>query len=50
MRSYRVNGEVHADGELVLDSLVNDVSHFSADVLVFVDRPQHLVDLAIFTV
>ncbi len=49
-RSYRIDGEVHADGQLVLDSLIDLLLHLVAQVLVLVGRAQHLVDLAILTV
>ena len=48
--AYRVDGEVHADSQLVLDSLIDLVLDLVAYVLVLVGRAQHLVDLAVLTV
>ena len=48
--SYRIDGEVHADGQLVLDSLIDLLLHLVAQVLVLVGRTKHLVDLAVLTV
>ncbi len=47
MYTYRVDGEVLADGELVLDALVDLLLDLLADVLVLVGRAEHLVDLAV---
>ena len=46
----RVDGEVHADGQLVLDPLIHLLLDLVAQVLVLVGRTQHLVDLAVLTV
>ena len=45
-----VDGEVHANGEVVLDSLVHMLFNLVADVLVLVGRTEDLVDLAVVAV
>ena len=47
---YGVDSKVHANGELILDPLIDLVSNFTTNVLVFVGCAQDLMDFTIFTV
>ena len=45
-----VDGQVHPDGQVVLNPLVHLVLHVRADVLILIGRTQYLMDFAIVPV
>ena len=50
VKTNGVNGEIHPNGELVLDSLIDLFLDLVAQVLVLVGCAQHLVDLTVLAV
>ena len=48
--TYRVDGQVHSDGQLILDSLIDLLLDLVANVLVFVGRAEHLVNLTVVAI